>query len=313
MGGAARRRLAAVDATLGTAEAGFAPTVSGSGASVIRVDVLGDMVFFGGRFSMVNGSSRNNAAAVKAAPGAMDDGTLLGWNPDVGGDIYDIDAFGDDVYLVGGFGTVGGSSRPGIAMVDALATGGALRAWRPVDVAGGSVSVIDASDTAVLFGGLLYDLNYLYIGAVLYPEGGLPGVPPPPTTPRARLRGTALTLDWGAPPLGARPSSYVIEAGTGPGLSNIASVGSSATTSRGGSRAGHLLLPHAVAERRGRERCHRRTGLRRRGGWLHGPTGPAGGSGGDRHRRQRRADVARGAAVDRVELSPDHRSHEWWS
>ena len=31
---------------------------------------------------MVNGSSRNNAAAVKANPGAMDDGTLLGWNPD---------------------------------------------------------------------------------------------------------------------------------------------------------------------------------------------------------------------------------------
>ena len=196
------------------------------------MDVLGDTVFFGGRFSMVNGSSRNNAAAVKAAPGVMDDGTLLGWNPDVGGDIYDIDAFGDDVYLVGGFGTVGGSSRPGIAMVDALPTGGALRAWRPVDVAGGSVSVIDASDTAVLFGGLLYDLNYLYIGAVLYPEAGLPGVPPPPTTPRARLRGSALTIDWGAPPLGARPSSYVIEAGTGPGLANIASVGTgtSATT-----------------------------------------------------------------------------------
>ncbi len=227
VGGATRQRLAAVDTTLGTAEASFAPTVSGSGASVIRVDVLGDTVFFGGNFSMVNGSSRSNAAAVKAAPGAIDDGSLLGWNPNVGGPVYDIDAFDDDVYLAGGFGSVGGSSRPGIAMVDALPAGGALRSWRPLDVSGGSVSVIDASDTAVLFGGLLYDLNSLYIGAVLYPEAALPGVPAPPTTPRATVRGSALTLDWGAPPLGARPSSYVIEAGTGPGSSNIARVATS--------------------------------------------------------------------------------------
>ncbi len=231
-GGASRALLAAVDSTVGTAETSFAPSVSGSSASVIRVDVLGDSVFFGGRFSMVNGSTRNNAAAVKAAPGAMDDGVLLGWNPDVSGPVYDIDAFDDDVYLVGGFGAVGGSSRPGIAMVDALPAGGALRAWKPVDVSGGSVSVIDASDTAVLFGGLLYDLNFLYIGAVLYPEAVLPGVPPPPTTPRATVRGSALTIDWGAPPLGARPSGYVIEAGSGPGLSNIAraATGTPATT-----------------------------------------------------------------------------------
>ncbi len=232
VGGVSRQRLAAVDTTLGAVETSFAPTVTGSNASVIRVDVLGDTVFFGGTFSMVNGSSRSNAAAVKGAPGTGDDGTLLGWNPNVGGPVYDIDAFDDDVYLAGGFSSVGGSSRPGIAMVDALAAGGALRVWRPVDVAGGSVSVIDASDTAVLFGGLLYDLNYLYIGAVLYPEAGLPGVPAAPTTPRARVRASALTIDWGAPPLGARPSSYVIEAGTGPGLSNIAraATGTTATT-----------------------------------------------------------------------------------
>lgn len=235
VGGTSRARLAAVDATTGAVVSGFAPTVSGSTPIVYRVDVLGDMVFFGGRFSMVNGSTRNNAAAVKGAPGAMDDGSLLGWHPDVSGEIYDLDAYDDDVYLAGGFGAVGGSSRPGIAMVDALPTGGAVRSWKPTDVAGGSVSVIDASSDAVLFGGLLYDLNYLYIGAVLYPEAGLAGVPPQPTTPRARVTGSTITLDWGAPSLGARPTSYIIEAGSAPGLSNLAraNTGSSATTISG--------------------------------------------------------------------------------
>jgi hypothetical protein len=232
VGGTTRTRLAAVDATSGAVVTSFAPTVSGSNPIVYRVDVLGDIVFFGGRFSMVSGSTRNNAAAAKGVPGAVDDGQLLGWNPNVGGEIYDLDAFGDDVYLAGGFGAVGGSSRPGIAMVDALPAGGALRAWKPVDVSGGSVSVIDASDTAVLYGGLLYDLNFLYIGAVLYPEAGLLGVPPPPATPRIQMRDSTLTIDWDAPPLGARPTSYVIEGGTAQGLANLANVstGNAATT-----------------------------------------------------------------------------------
>jgi len=236
LGGQARVRLGAVDATTGAPEATFTPTVDGP---VYRVDVAGDLVFVGGDFDMVSGSTRHNAAAVKGAAGAGDDGALQAWNPDVGGPVYDLDAFGDDVYLAGGFGSVGGSSRPGIAMVDALASGGALRPWKPVDVSGGAVSVIDTSDTAVLFGGLLNDLDGVSIGAVLYPEAGLGGTAPAPTTPQALVRGTRLDLDWGAPPLGARPSSYVIEAGTGPGLSNLASFNTgTASTSFGASGLG---------------------------------------------------------------------------
>jgi hypothetical protein len=221
-------RLGAVDATSGVADASFSPAVSGP---VYRVDVLGDLVFLGGDFSMVNSTSRANAAAVKGAPGAGDDGQLQGWNPNVGGPVYDLDAFDTDVFLAGGFGSVGGSSRPGIAMVDALAGGGAVRAWKPLDVSGGAVSVIDASDTAVLFGGLLHDLDGVSIGAVLYPIAGLPGTAPPPTTPSILVRGSRLEMNWGAPPLGARPGSYVIEGGRGPGLRDLANfdTGSTAT------------------------------------------------------------------------------------
>ncbi|MEZ5421320.1 MAG: hypothetical protein R2708_28825, partial [Vicinamibacterales bacterium] len=231
VGGVPRARLAAVDATTGAVENTFAPVLSGSTPVVYRIDVQDGTVFFGGRFSAVDGSTRNSAAAVRAAPGAMDDGQLLGWNPDVSGQIYDLDAFGDDVYLAGNFGSVGGTSRPDIAMVDSLPAGGALRSWSPADVSGGDVSVIDTSETTVLFGGNLYDLDGVSIGAALYPAAGLTGVPPPPTTPRLQVRGSTLTIDWAAPPLGARPTSYVIEGGTAPGLANLAafSTGNPAT------------------------------------------------------------------------------------
>jgi hypothetical protein len=229
LGGVSHDRLGAVDATTGAEVTAFDPSVNGP---VYRVDVQDGLVFFGGSFDLVDGSTRDNAAAVMAAPGMPDDGQLQGWNPGVGGPVYDIDAFGDHVYLAGGFGSVGGSSRPGIAMVDALANGGALDAWEPEDVSGGAVSVIDTSETAVLFGGLLRDLDGIDIGAVLYPEASLPGAPPPPTTPSILVRGAQLTMTWTAPPLGARPTGYVIEGGSAPGARNLAnfSTGNTSTS-----------------------------------------------------------------------------------
>lgn len=226
IGGASHNRLAAVDATTGARVAAFAPSVNGT---IYRVDLHGDRLFFGGDFSQVSGSSRNNAAAIKVNAGLPDDGALQGWNPDVGGPIYDIDAFGDDVFLAGGFGSVGGESRPGIAMVDALSGGGALREWEPEEVSGGAISVIDTSETAVLFGGLMYDRNHIQIGAVLYPEATAPGVPRPPTTPDVMVRGSRLTLAWSAPPTGARPGTYVVEGGSAPGRSDLASFATGST------------------------------------------------------------------------------------
>lgn len=229
LSGVAHARLGAVDSTSGAQVAAFVPAVNGT---IYRVDVHGSLLFFGGGFSMVNGSTRNNAAAVRVNPGMPDDGQLQAWHPDAGGPLYDIDAFGDVVYLAGGFGSVGGESRPGIAMVDALANGGALRSWEPDDVSGGAISVIDTSEEAVLFGGLLYDANWVEIGAVLYPNTTAPGAPRPPTPPTVLVRGSQLTLTWSAPPLGSRPTAYVVEGGSGPGRSDLANfaTGSTETT-----------------------------------------------------------------------------------
>ena len=257
----------------GPASTTFTPTVNGV---VYRVDVQNRLVFFGGEFDLVNGATRSNAAAVRSIDGdRRRTAQLVGWNPNVGGPVYDIDAFGASVYLAGGFGSVGGSSRPGIAMVDALATGGAVRSWSPSDVSGGQVSVIDTSDTAVLFGGLLNDLNGVSIGAVLYPEASLAGTPRPPTTPDVLVRGASLRLTWGGPPLGARPLAYVIEGGSAPGAERPGQLLDRQhrdDVQRRGPAAGHLLPAHALGQRRRRRRRLGRAGLRRR---RHGLFEPA--------------------------------------
>lgn len=51
---------------------------------------------------------------------------------------------------------------------------------------------------------------------------GAVAVPGPPTNLVASVSGTTLTLTWGAPASGGQPLAYLIDAGTGPGGTNIA-------------------------------------------------------------------------------------------
>ena len=222
LGGQPRVRLGAINATTAAVFIGFTPTINDT---IYRIDVQDGRVYLGGAFQMVNGSSRNHAAAVQgvAAGTAGLPGTLLNWRPDVSGPIYDLDVVGLDVYLAGGFGSVDGESRPGIALVASDPTNGALRAWEPSDVSGGNISVIDTSNEAVLFGGALYDNNNISIGAVLYPIPA-PAAPRPPATADVKVTSGAVSFVWARPPLGSEPTSYVIEAGSGPGSSDLGSV-----------------------------------------------------------------------------------------
>ena len=62
---------------------------------------------------------------------------------------------------------------------------------------------------------------------------GTPTAPPdPPAGLAASASGSTVTLTWNAPATGGPPSSYIIEAGSSPGLSNLAdfSTGTAATT-----------------------------------------------------------------------------------
>ena len=65
----------------------------------------------------------------------------------------------------------------------------------------------------------------------LYPNGGAPTAPPgPPSGLAATVTGSSVTLRWAAP-AGATATAYQIEAGSAPGMTNLAnfSTGSAAT------------------------------------------------------------------------------------
>ena len=112
--GSSRPYLAHInsDATLDT---NFAPVLS-SGASVKAIEVSGSgsgaTVYFGGTFSTVNTTTRNNAAAVDAS------GTLTSWNPNTNGFVSTLRIDGSDIYLGGMFTSVQGTTRNRAAMVN---------------------------------------------------------------------------------------------------------------------------------------------------------------------------------------------------
>jgi hypothetical protein len=90
---------------------------------VTTITVSGTTVYIGGKFTSLRPSgapagtgevTRNHAAAID-----LTTGNLLPWNPNVNGVVSAIFVNGNNIYLGGSFGTVGGVSRKRVAAVNA--------------------------------------------------------------------------------------------------------------------------------------------------------------------------------------------------
>ena len=159
VGGTTRNNIAAVS----TVDGSLLSWNPAANSAVRSITVVGDTAYVGGNFGSIAGQSRGLAAAIRLgdrtspATGTCltnwdDADCLTAFDPNVGGwGVLGIAVSGSDVYLGGPYSTVGGSTRSGIARVDA--TTGALDAtWSPV--LDSQVEAVALSGTRLYVGGL---------------------------------------------------------------------------------------------------------------------------------------------------------------
>jgi beta-propeller uncharacterized protein DUF5122 len=120
IGGASRRRLAALDAITGAALPGWKADVSGTTVEALRT--AGSLVYVGGNFSGVGGVPRSHLAAVHQSSGTVNDT----WNPSASARVRALTVGGGTVFAGGDFSRVGGGSSSRLAGLDP--TSGALSA-----------------------------------------------------------------------------------------------------------------------------------------------------------------------------------------
>ena len=122
---------------------------------VTTITVSGTTAYIGGKFTSLRPSgapagtgevTRNHAAAINLTTGA-----LLAWNPNVNGAVSAIYVNGNNIYLGGSFGTVGGANRKRAAAVNA-STGALNTAFR-VSGLNAEVRAINLSNGHLYLGG----------------------------------------------------------------------------------------------------------------------------------------------------------------
>lgn len=141
IGATVRNRIAALDPQSGAAT----PWNPDADATVRSLAVLGDNVIAAGNFSSIGSSSgraaRQRIAAIEAD--GLGDGTgpvVSGWNPGAAGIVHAAvpSADGQEIFLGGEFTEAGGSSRSGLAALQAPGVGdgkGSATSWNPAPAA----------------------------------------------------------------------------------------------------------------------------------------------------------------------------------
>jgi hypothetical protein len=225
--GQPRNRIGAIDLTTQTAT-GFNPNVTGfvnnpttgNLTTVGGLTIVGDVVYFSGNFTAVGGAPRTHGAAA-----SLSTGSPTAFAPLLAGPALDMDVFGADAYLAGVFFQVNGQAYPmgsALAVVDA-ATGMINRATPQLFGTGFHVRKVSGG---LFAGGSSFGPENSMLH--FYPDAAMGGAPGPPMTPAVYtfpFDGVlALAMEWDESALGGPATSYIVEAGTGPGLSNIGRV-----------------------------------------------------------------------------------------
>ena len=150
--GTARARVAALSEDPDAAATLYAWN-PGTGNDVYALVLDGDVLYMGGAFTLVEGTTRNRLAAVSSDPDTVTP-TLHPWNPNANAEVNCLILSGAYFYIGGAFSTIGGTTRNALACVSSDVTAAAtLQAWNP-NVTGG---------TAILYCMLLMGVD-LYIG-----------------------------------------------------------------------------------------------------------------------------------------------------
>jgi hypothetical protein len=132
-----RSNMLAYDLATGVLRSGFAPAVNGEVRS-LAASSDGTVVYAGGSFTSVNGSTRNRVVALNATNGSV----VTGFAPSANGTVYALARSGSALYLGGAFTSISGTARGRAAAVSTA--GGALTAWSP-SIADGAVRGITAN------------------------------------------------------------------------------------------------------------------------------------------------------------------------
>jgi hypothetical protein len=135
IGGAARRRLAALDPTTGA----VTPWAARANNTVNALAVTSSRVFVGGNFSNINGTARSRIGAVDRGAGAV----IATWNPGANDVVRFLEVSPDEskLYAGGRYKVVAGANRPGCAELSTAT--GAASTFAPN--AGGDIVSMDLS------------------------------------------------------------------------------------------------------------------------------------------------------------------------
>jgi putative cell wall-binding protein len=150
IGGAARSRLAGLDATTGLATS-FDANIDATGGNVYSLQLSGSTLYLGGDFVLIDGQARPFLAAVDLT------GALQAFDPRGCDSVIAMAVQGSQIYTGGNFPCMGSEEHYGLVALDR--TTGAPRSWNPLN----EFTVMSALTT---------DGSVIYVGGTFTSIGG---------------------------------------------------------------------------------------------------------------------------------------------